>query len=252
MHLQRGCKAIGHEGEGRFTRYGLPSSNPYPCATALDTASGRRGNRWNATPKGLVRHDGSAWPILSIYNSPLPDNAISTVRVDEEGTIWPGMSYAGLVKYDGQRCTVDDTTNSPLPENRVYALAIDSWGNKWIGAANKGVAIFRDGRLILEATGREHSPPLPQFALAQNYPNPFNSSTRIWFTLGQPATVEMAIHDQMGRAVVGLLQGCRPQGNYAVTWDGPDQAGRPLPSGIYICQLRDGVHTAMVEMVLVH
>ncbi len=82
--------------------------------------------------------------------------------------------------------------------------------------------------------------PAPERAplLHQNYPNPFNPSTTFRFELRLPDRVELVVLDLRGRLVRRLLDGERPAGVQEVTWDGRDDAGRPLPSGTYIYRLR--------------
>lgn len=82
---------------------------------------------------------------------------------------------------------------------------------------------------------------LPQaFSLAQNYPNPFNSSTSIHFSLPQAGEVDLAIHNSAGQRVAVLVQGMREAGTYSLTWDGRDDTGRVLASGVYLCRPRAG------------
>ncbi|MEW6755238.1 MAG: FlgD immunoglobulin-like domain containing protein, partial [Candidatus Latescibacterota bacterium] len=80
------------------------------------------------------------------------------------------------------------------------------------------------------------------FSLQQNYPNPFNSATTLRFDLPQAAAVELAVYNLAGPPVATLVQGEREAGAYAVPWDGRDAEGRPLASGVYLCQLRGGTH----------
>jgi len=76
------------------------------------------------------------------------------------------------------------------------------------------------------------------FTLAQNYPNPFNSQTAIHFALPQAAIVELVVYNLAGQKVAQLLRGLRGPGDYTVHWDGRDQAGRDLTTGMYLYRLR--------------
>jgi len=78
------------------------------------------------------------------------------------------------------------------------------------------------------------------YALSQNYPNPFNSSTSICFTLPTNADVELSIFNLAGQQVATLVEGVREAGTYTVRWDGRDDEGRELASGVYLYRLRAG------------
>lgn len=89
------------------------------------------------------------------------------------------------------------------------------------------------------AVKEEISSSLPsQFALQQNYPNPFNSGTVIHFALPRPADVELAVFNLAGQKVIRLVHGPRPAGSYTLHWDGHDQEGRQLASGVYLVRLQ--------------
>jgi alkaline phosphatase len=75
------------------------------------------------------------------------------------------------------------------------------------------------------------------FRLAQNYPNPFNPITTIRFELPLASPVYLGVYDLLGREVTRLVQGTQLPGFYESYWDGRDQNGRSVPSGIYIARL---------------
>lgn len=79
-------------------------------------------------------------------------------------------------------------------------------------------------------------PALP--ALHDPWPNPFNPLTTISFDLPAPATITLAVHDVSGRRVRLLAAGLPLQpGSISLTWDGRDDDGRAVASGVYICRL---------------
>ena len=73
--------------------------------------------------------------------------------------------------------------------------------------------------------------------LAQNYPNPFNSETVIEYALPQSGEIQLMIYDVTGQRVVTLASGPRQAGTYALRWDGRDDAGRQMASGVYLYRL---------------
>ena len=92
---------------------------------------------------------------------------------------------------------------------------------------------------------------VPQaFALAQNAPNPFNSNTVIRFALPQPSQVELTIYNLLGQPVATLVQGPSAAGTFSVRWDGRNQAGHELTSGVYLYQLRADEYTEVRKLLL--
>ncbi len=78
------------------------------------------------------------------------------------------------------------------------------------------------------------------FALLQNYPNPFNPSTTIGFSVSQSGSALLDIFDLTGRHVRTLLSGQVAAGHHTVRWDGRDERGSSVGSGVYFYRLRLG------------
>jgi hypothetical protein len=76
------------------------------------------------------------------------------------------------------------------------------------------------------------------FSLSQNYPNPFNPDTYIHYRLNGPAGVNLSVFDVKGECVRVLVDGQRHAGDAMVLWDGRNEAGQALPSGVYVYRLK--------------
>ena len=74
--------------------------------------------------------------------------------------------------------------------------------------------------------------------LDQNYPNPFNAETRIQYHLPERAHVKLQIVDLHGRVINVLVNEMKRAGPHLVRWDGSDENGKIVPSGIYLCSGR--------------
>ncbi|MCP4583756.1 MAG: T9SS type A sorting domain-containing protein, partial [candidate division Zixibacteria bacterium] len=72
-----------------------------------------------------------------------------------------------------------------------------------------------------------------QFELAQNYPNPFNPNTTIAFALPTAVGVKIKVYNVNGQMVKTLVDELRPAGKYEENWDGTDNHGRSVSSGLY-------------------
>lgn len=82
-------------------------------------------------------------------------------------------------------------------------------------------------------------------------PNPFNPSTRIWYSLEEPAHVSLLIYDLAGRQVAVLRDGCGEQAGYhEAIWDGRDELGLRVPSGTYVYRLVAGDITETKRLTL--
>jgi hypothetical protein len=86
--------------------------------------------------------------------------------------------------------------------------------------------------------------------LDQNVPNPFNPVTQITFSVTKPGKVVLRIYDIAGRHLRALADGWREPGVYSEVWDGRDDAGKQLSSGVYFYRLDAGDFVATRTMVL--
>jgi hypothetical protein len=94
-------------------------------------------------------------------------------------------------------------------------------------------------------------PKPPAFALEQNSPNPFNPVTSIFFSIPEKADVDLYVYDISGRVVKRLVDGVSMEpGRHKATWDGRNDAGRAVSSGVYFCKLLAGDKVAQMKMVI--
>jgi len=103
---------------------------------------------------------------------------------------------------------------------------------------------------VEEVTGPEGTPVPTEFGLKQNYPNPFNPTTTIEFSVDKPGHVRIDIFNLTGQKVRTLVEGYRLPGTYKITWDGTDDFGRHLSSGVYFVRLSTVGHVMTRKMVL--
>ncbi len=90
----------------------------------------------------------------------------------------------------------------------------------------------------------------PPFALAQNFPNPFNAGTVLTYSLSAPADVELAVYDAAGRRVALIERSSRGAGEHRRAWDGKDETGQRLSSGVYFLRLKAGAAEAVRKVVI--
>jgi flagellar hook assembly protein FlgD len=90
----------------------------------------------------------------------------------------------------------------------------------------------------------------PQFTLTPNAPNPFNPMTTIRFEVDRPGLTTLRVYAVNGSLVRTLASGTLPAGGYRVTWDGRDERGRAVASGLYIYRLESGGRHLAAKMSL--
>lgn len=88
------------------------------------------------------------------------------------------------------------------------------------------------------------------FALAQNYPNPFNPTTTMKYALAQDAPVTLTVYNMLGQKVKTLVDLQQEAGYYQINWDGTNEFGGRVASGIYIYRLTAGKFTSTLKMNL--
>jgi hypothetical protein len=89
-----------------------------------------------------------------------------------------------------------------------------------------------------------------EFVLLQNVPNPFNPETEIRFELPQPAQVDLKIYNMLGQVVRTVTSRTYEAGFHAVRWNGKDDAGNRVASGVYIYRMRAGEFVAIRRLVM--
>jgi len=109
------------------------------------------------------------------------------------------------------------------------------------------VANWRD--IVTAVAERDGNVPI-EFLLEQNYPNPFNPETVIRYQLPHSSGVELIIQNMLGQKIRTLVRTNQATGEYEVVWDGRDDAGNQVPSGVYFYQLRAGEFVKARKLLL--
>jgi len=89
-----------------------------------------------------------------------------------------------------------------------------------------------------------------KYELSQNYPNPFNPTTQIQFTIPENQTVTLTIYDVLGRKVRTLVNSEMTVGKYLKTWNGINDSGANVASGVYFYRLKTDNYIKVRKMIL--
>lgn len=106
--------------------------------------------------------------------------------------------------------------------------------------------------MTVSVTGLEEEGDLAvqSFQLYQNSPNPFNPTTQITYQLPEAADVQLVVYNLLGQKVKTLVNAHQMPKTYRVTWDGTNEQGVKVASGVYIYRLKAGKHIATRKMIL--
>lgn len=117
----------------------------------------------------------------------------------------------------------------------------DSDGNGIFGV------YINSGQTSLENANTQY---LHEFVLEQNYPNPFNPNTVITYKLPVASNIELTIYNLIGQKVTTLVNERQSAGIYQIKWDGYNQNGNQMASGVYLYRLITGSFVETRKMVL--
>jgi len=131
-----------------------------------------------------------------------------------------------------------------LTENARIRIVQDNAGTNY--SDDSGDFIITDTQSSIEIN--DHNPTV--FKLHPNYPNPFNPTTTISYDLSRSSNVELKIYDQLGRLVKTLVNDRQNANHYKVSWDGRDEAGNQVVSGIYVYRLKIDSFSQARKMIL--
>ncbi|NUQ40797.1 MAG: T9SS type A sorting domain-containing protein, partial [Calditrichaceae bacterium] len=158
--------------------------------------------------------------------------------------------------------------NNDLAEFRFNGASIHTW--QWtLGASGGGSPLRLDASDLFGATANDQmyfddygieeyivgigddQPQIPaEFSLQQNYPNPFNPSTVIKYALKENANVTLTIYNMLGQEVKTLVSAHQAAGIKEAAWDGTNNSGAQVASGIYIYRLEANDFVASRKMLL--
>lgn len=129
----------------------------------------------------------------------------------------------------------------------AFAIMAAADRDALFNAAVRAKGLYRQITPVVDdqdvALPREH-------VLKQNYPNPFNPVTRISFTLPKTTHATLSVHNSLGQRVAVLTDNMRSAGNHTVIWNGLNDDGKPVASGVYFYRLKTDEFVETRKMVL--
>jgi ligand-binding sensor domain-containing protein len=189
---------------------------------------------------GGYRYIDSEWKNFLFWGAYL------TYDWDSTGRLWANSEVGGVVTYMPDELTRRIyTMNDGLPDNSVYTLMVDRDDVVWVGTS-QGIA-----RFVPENSGTQVSETAPGTpTLYGNHPNPFNSTTAIQFSLYNLNRAELSIYSVTGQKIRKLISGVLSAGIHTAIWNGRDDRGRDVASGVYFARFETGGKTMTSKMLL--
>jgi hypothetical protein len=180
-------------------------------------------------------------------------------RLDADLTTFQTATFLGGAAFEGVY-TLASANNGDLvlagyTKSTDFPVTAGSPGQDYNGGDNDAFLARFSSLQANDATavGDEAAPgAIPRhLGLAQNFPNPFNPSTVIRFSLPEGSSVRLGVYDTAGRLLRTLVNGYREAGQQSITWDGLDDGGRALASGVYFYELETagGRQTRQLSLV---
>ncbi len=164
------------------------------------------------------------------------DNVVCLDFFDQFAAPDDGADTANMLRWEYERSHYSSDSHPNTHANEIVG--------PWFAAK------LVDAASALDAALTDAGAPRLGLALGA-HPNPFNPRTTLSFTLSEPGPVSLAVYDLTGARVALLADRVFPAGDHAVSWDGGDATGRPLPSGVYLARAatRDAVQTRRMTLV---
>jgi len=192
--------------------------------------------------RGTVNNDvdtDNGWTLeVAIRFSDYPE--LSKREVPIAGDVWR-VNFnrcGGKINYQYSQWSPSQTDkpNFHRPEDFGKLAFSDRFVNDPV-VVNEGNSLTGPGVQAIDITG--------------NFPNPFNPSTTIEYSLHGEGYVELTIYNNAQQKVRTLIEGNEHAGLHSVVWDGKDENGLPVSSGVYISHLKMGSHITTGRMTLV-
>jgi len=150
----------------------------------------------------------------NLYRDTESGTMVYLATIDKSDTLYTDTQIAEGNTYYYKLTAVDDQGFESAPSNEVIATI-------------KAIPSEENNNLTITE----------QFELKQNYPNPFNPSTTIEYQVPEYTNVSIVIYNVLGKEVRNLVNEYKEAGNYQVEWDGRDNIGRRVSSGVYFYQM---------------
>jgi len=215
----------------------------------------------------LVKTDADGWLVWdSTYGGSGDDRAYSVCPTGDGGYILAGttesfgsgMIDVYVVKTDPLGEKLWDNTFGGAKADYCYKILEEPQHNYFLVGQSYSYSSGGSDIYVMKVDGGNPTPVeddprdmLPEtFVLRQNYPNPFNAGTVIEFTLSRRSQVRLTVYDILGRPVRDWEMGSLSPGTYSINWNGTDNYGGEVATGVYLYRLQTTAYSQTRKMLL--
>jgi hypothetical protein len=210
---------------------------------------------WVAAYGGVCRVKDTVWTAYRLPDDYLTREIydVSAIAPDHHGRLWAVISGGLYCLENGKWSAYTGIDTLRLIRLDKVCLAPD--GALWMTTRDEGAFRFIPETPLNAGDATETCP--AGVRILGNRPNPFNPSTTISFTISEPGRANLSIYSISGQKVRELLSGDMTYKSYGthttytIIWDGRDDSGAPVSSGVYLYRLIQGKHAAVGRMALV-
>ena len=229
--------------------------------TDVDTSTGLTWGWWYTSGDYWINLSVPyGWPGFEVPHKYGINKFIGTTGTDSRWEPLPDDSCQVAVNLDDNKMEVAipraalGETNGEYESTAILFLAEDptqGWVND---AAPNDVGsqryLYTYGQpTAIDNSGLNHTP--MNFTLEQNYPNPFNPTTTIEYSIGKAQNVRLVIYNALGQKVRTLVNGVQSAGTHRFIWNGKNERGLNVPSGLYFYRLEGDHQVVTKKMILI-
>lgn len=211
---------------------------------------------WNTLPQGLFR-----WAVKSVFTNDVLSNAVISNSLETTGLLTGSVRNSSMEPLVNATITAGAYTTTTATDGS-YTLHLPSGVYSVTCNVNSYyVNTQYNVELVANQTTQLDFTLMPVFnaddnliletKLQRNHPNPFKSSTTIGYDLKEPSKVVLEIFNLKGQLIRRLLNDSKVSGHHLVEWDGNDEHGNAVGSGIYQYRIKAGNYQNSLRMTLI-
>ena len=226
-----------------FVTYGASIYGDYPSFLIGDA---------NTFPDGILEHIDYGTVFNS--NDVEPDSVYGTYTIFNQDSLIPHST----VSCDITECVATDiAAGRDLTQYRIYLQGFSDW-DSWddyvvIGSYSISNSLYSPKIMVTLTDGSSSNdltiPQTTQFISV--YPNPFREMSMLTVKTTEPGKMKLNVYNLKGQRVRSMESNSRDSGEFCFTWDGKDDAGKSLSTGVYLAEINTAKSVARTKMLYV-
>ena len=205
------------------------------------------GGAWYDNKAELYDYKTGAWSLTGAMNAAKRNSHTATLLPSGKVLIAGGFvttqtRSAEVFLPEDNTFWFCDSMNTPHTAHAATLLAdgrvLVSGGNAFSNTTKAAELYSVNPAGIVRVNNQDSDQKKPfHFALLPNYPNPFNPVTQLRYNIGCSARVRISVYNMLGEKIKTLLDMERSAGDYEITWNGADESGQAVASGVYFIRM---------------